>query len=157
MKNNLKIALVIILSLTVFGCNEDDSPNIRETLTLKFINNSDLSYKGTSNYTTHEVEIISMSPFQIKSTQLELKEIINPETSKPTYLILEINNDSIENKSSLAAKVTSRRGFAHDGGNCWVIGTWIEDDVSGVAVFVPAPLHVQAISNVCGWPYDEIA
>lgn len=153
----IKITLIIVLSLTVFGCNEDNSPSIREPLTLKFINNSDLSNKGTSNYTTYEVEIISMYPFRINSTQLEVKKIINPETSKPTYLILEISNDSINNKSSLADKVTSRRGFAHDGGNCWVIGTWIEDDVSGASVFVPAPLHVQAISNVCGWPYDEIA
>ncbi len=151
MKKITEITLILVLSLTFFACSEDEPQIINKTLTLKFENTSNTSNKGESTYTTYEVEIISMSPFQINSNQLEVKKIINPETSKPTYLILEIENNSTKSKSSQSAKVTSRRGFMYDGNDCWIAGTWYEDDVSGVSLFYPASLTAQVISNVCGW------
>lgn len=157
MKKITKITLILASLLTIFACTKDEPLEIKKTLTLKFENNSNFSNKGESTYTTYVVEVISMSPFQINSNELEVKKVIDSKTSKPTYLILEIENNNSKNKSSKSSKVTIRRGYQHDGGDCWIAGTWIEDDVSGDSFFMPAPLVAQVISNVCGWPYNEIA
>ena len=93
----------------------------------------------------------------MRVTFIDKKKVIDSKTSKPTYLILEIENNNLKNKSSLSAKVTYRRGYQHDGGDCWIAGMWLEDDVTGASYFYPAPLVAQVISNVCGWPYNEIA
>jgi hypothetical protein len=158
MKYLSKIALSIIFSVTLFSCDQgSESIEQNEVLILKFENsNNNKSIENKKTYTIYEIIVDRDSPLEIENNALELKKITNIETGKVNFLILE-KTEKTETKSNNFMDVTTRRGFQHDGGNCWIAGTWWEDDVTGASFFIPASPTAQAISNVCGWPYDEIA
>jgi hypothetical protein len=162
MKYLYKLILLITLSLIIVSCEKENEvlPQT-ETLILKFENSNEIKSKSkTERYTVYEVNLDRNSPLEINNDNLELKKIINKDTGKIDFIILEKSNTYKYSKSestNLMQKVTKRRGFQHDGGNCWVVGTWWEDDVTGFSFFQPAPAVNQVISNVCGWDYDTIA
>lgn len=142
------------------NCNLDDSQEPEQYKVLKldfntFDNKKTIKQKSSSR--KYEMLIKLNEPLEINSDFLELKKSYDKNTNKITYFILEKKGVVIFEKNTLAAKVTVRYGYQHDGGNCWIAGTYYEDNVTGVSLFYPASPVAQVISNVCGWPYSEIA
>jgi len=163
MKHLYKLISLLVLSLIIFSCSQDDNQDLKsQTVNLKF-ETTTLNAKSNTNQSSiteieTEIEFIDGLP---KMTSSELVEIpvLNSKTNETTYayvLKTEYEKWQLSQNKANTQQKSSGYEFSVEGGygftgRCFEYGHFITGN-NCVTLFVPCDFNCIGFDDVCpGW------
>ncbi|MEH0153440.1 hypothetical protein V6R21_04860 [Limibacter armeniacum] len=137
--------------LSVLSCTEEVEVKKDKVVHLKFETVSDSNNaRSTSEYEEFSAKVLSLSPLEIESEELEVIEVVHSETLKVIRVVVKKNSEGANSSMRVSCTPGIRMGHFYDGNDCWVYGTIATGD-DCETLFAPADYATQYVMNVCGW------
>ncbi|MEC7770087.1 MAG: hypothetical protein VX798_02825 [Bacteroidota bacterium] len=146
-----------LMSLTIilfYSCSQEEIPSpTTDSVELKFENTTKTD-KESGSKRIYQTRILSTSPLQIESDELEVIQITHSVTNKVSYAIVEKalpkKKTTEYSKEEQGCENSIQQGYWYDGNDCFVYGTIVTGD-NCQQLFIPADTSTQNLMNECGW------